>query len=66
MITCIFSLHMLKDIPQCDIPGPCAGASNFSLDTSTMDMHPTAPATVDLNIDRITSLERTVVSYLKV
>ena len=56
---------MLKNIPhriQCDIPDPRTGASKFSIDASTMDLHPTTPVAVDLNIDRITSLERTVVS----
>jgi hypothetical protein len=54
---------MLKNIPhriQCDIPDPRTGASKFSVDALTMDLHPTVA--VDLNIDRITSLERTVVS----
>jgi hypothetical protein len=54
---------MLKNIPhriQCDIPDLRTGRSKFSVDTSTVDMLPTAA--VDLNIDRITSLERTLVS----
>jgi len=59
---------MLKNIPhriQCDIPDLRTGGSKFCVDASTVDMHPTTPAAVDLNIDRITSLERTLVSLSK-
>ncbi|KIM40747.1 hypothetical protein M413DRAFT_167243 [Hebeloma cylindrosporum] len=51
------SLHMLKNIIQ-----PRTGASTIFVDPSTMMRPATPAAAVDLNIDRITSLERTVCS----